>query len=160
MFELIPSRLADALHGAVEGAFATTAFLFPEPLVHDDGADDGAPAMTAVVEFTAPVHGYVAVRCPCAFLPVLTTNITGDSGSATEEFQRDALGEIANVVCGNVLPILYPSDRFTLHTPVVTPTDGAPEIVTETPESSSLAFDIDGYRVEATCVIDSHAAAA
>ncbi len=63
-------------------------------------------------------------------LPSLTANMLGDFEPPTEQQQRDALGEVANVICGNVLPaITSPQDVFDLDAPqfsteLVTPDSG------------------------------------
>jgi len=149
MHNLIPSRVVDALYGAVESAFATTAFLFAMPPM-DDEEWEGMPAIVAVVYFTTPVNGYVAIRCSQALLPVLTANMLGDETANSVEMQRDALGEITNVVCGNVLPELFPAARFTLRSPVVRESTD-PEVALVDP--ATITLDIDGHRVDATLVV-------
>jgi CheY-specific phosphatase CheX len=60
----------------------------------------------ARVRFTGPRTGRLEVRVAQDLLPVIAANMLGlDESDAAEQF--DALGEIANVICGNVLPALH-----------------------------------------------------
>lgn len=145
---LIPARVVDALYGAVESAFATTAFLFAAPPLDDTPST--APAITAVVYFDAPVKGYLAIRCSSALLPMLTANMLGDETANSPAMQWDALGEIANVICGNVLPELIPQVPFTLRAPRVRPAE-EPEMALVDPPTITL--DVEDYRVDATLTI-------
>jgi len=50
---------------------------------------------------------------------VLTANVLGEEGTPDESMQRDALGELANIVCGNVLPAIDAHGRYSLGPPAV-----------------------------------------
>jgi CheY-specific phosphatase CheX len=82
--------------------------------------DDDFPALEAAasVDFTGPLAGRVELHCTHTALVVLTDNMLGISGS-DGALQRDAIGELANVICGNLLPSLAgPAAVYRLSPPV------------------------------------------
>ena len=64
---------------------------------HADGAME--------VRFRGPRTGRLVVRLAGGMLPVLANNMLGDA-DGTPAMQQDALGELANVICGNLLPLI------------------------------------------------------
>ena len=58
---------------------------------------------TMEVRFKGPQHGRLVVSLAGGMLPVMASNMLGDA-EGTPDMQRDALGELANVICGNLLP--------------------------------------------------------
>jgi CheY-specific phosphatase CheX len=88
-------------------------FFFAMPLLSDEQRDASADA-AMTVRFRGPMSGQLVVRLCGGVLPMLASNMLGDAdGSPT--MQRDALGEVANVICGNLLPIIGgASDEYVL----------------------------------------------
>jgi CheY-specific phosphatase CheX len=88
-------------------------FFFAMPLLSDEQREAKTDAAMSV-RFRGPMSGQLVVRMCGGVLPMLASNMLGDAdGSPT--MQRDALGEVANVVCGNLLPIIGgPSDVYVL----------------------------------------------
>ncbi len=88
-------------------------FFFAMPLLNDEQRE--APADAAMsVRFRGPMSGQLVVRFAGGLLPMLATNMLGDA-DGSPSMQRDALGEVANVVCGHLLPIIGgASDVFAL----------------------------------------------
>ena len=69
--------------------------------------DDCSEAQAeASVSFRGPFNGRLAVLACDELLSAIVANMLGEDETATERQQLDALGEIANVVCGNVLPAI------------------------------------------------------
>ena len=69
--------------------------------------------------FRSPA-GSLALRVSRAMLPTLAANMLGleNPRLASPAQQQDALKEIANVICGNLLPHLTsPTDVFSVHEP-------------------------------------------
>ena len=56
------------------------------------------------VSFTGPLTGCLILRATSDILPAIADNMLGTSGHASEAVLTDALGELANVLCGNLLP--------------------------------------------------------
>jgi len=82
-----------------------------------------APVARARVSFEGPFCGSVSLAVPGAVLPELTATMLGteESGGPTPEQQSDALGELANVMCGNLVQALAgPEPVFRLDAPQVT----------------------------------------
>lgn len=77
-------------------------------------------AATANVAFRGPFTGRLQVAMSAGVLAEITANMLGEVSSPSLVQQCDALGEIANVVCGNVLPRIAGSHQiFRLAAPVV-----------------------------------------
>jgi len=62
------------------------------------------------VEFRGPLNGRLVVRASSSILPEVANNMLGEDDQRPVALQRDALGEIANVICGHVLPMIGGSD--------------------------------------------------
>ena len=72
------------------------------------------PDAAMCVRFEGPMSGRLVVRLCGGMLHRLATNMLGDADGGTS-LQRDALGEVANVVCGNLLPLIAgPAAEFAL----------------------------------------------
>ena len=71
----------------------------------------------SVVSFEGPASGKLIIRVCPNLLVAIAANMLGEE-NPSEHHQYDALGEIANVVCGNALPRITGSkDVFHLHSP-------------------------------------------
>ena len=144
-------QLQSQLTQATISTFENLGFVLPEPTVREEQAE--APlAWSARVEFRGPQTGWVDVSLTDDVLTEIATNMLG-AIEVDDSIKRDALGEIANVICGNVVPALgRPQDIFDLDTP--TPRD-----VAELPEAvERLAFGVSGGRVELGIFVDGGAA--
>lgn len=62
--------------------------------------------MSVSVEFRGPQVGRLVLSASARILPDIAANMLGGEQSRSAVLQRDALGELANVICGNVLPQL------------------------------------------------------
>jgi CheY-like chemotaxis protein len=63
--------------------------------------------MQAQMDFTGPICGRMTLRLPVAILPDLTRNMLGEdeASQVEEQDQKDVLGELLNVICGNLLNV-------------------------------------------------------
>lgn len=99
----MPETLTSPLLDAATETFESLAYLFAEP-----GTADNLPVAdvegVVAVSFSGPSHGGVILQLSGGVLPALTANMLGLDDPSTAVDQRDALGEAANVICGNVLP--------------------------------------------------------
>jgi CheY-specific phosphatase CheX len=120
--------LESILVGATQRALETTAFLFAEPGAPDatdgdastaDAAGCDRASVAATVTFTGSHNGALCIEFPVRLLPVLAANVLGEEDAPDEATQHDALGELANIVCGNVLPELNPDGKYSLGPPAV-----------------------------------------
>jgi CheY-specific phosphatase CheX len=99
-------RLETILASVAEQTLAELAFLFSMP--DDEAARHVSSALVASsVEFSGPFSGIFALAVSANMLPAIASNMLGlDEGDTAPlpEQQRDALKELTNVVCGNLLP--------------------------------------------------------
>jgi CheY-specific phosphatase CheX len=135
-----------SLRRATASTFEDLAFLFLEPECTEEQAAAPLDAATAVT-FHGPVHGRLTVRVSSCLLPSIAANMLGEEASRQIPLQRDALGEVANVVCGNALPLIAGAEAvFRLD---------APQWVADDPvaregdvPASVVTFGADDGRVE------------
>ncbi|MFN8571794.1 MAG: chemotaxis protein CheX [Gemmatimonadaceae bacterium] len=70
------------------------------------------------VDFAGPYQGRLLVSMATGTLPTFAANMIGADEPPPEDVQRDALGELANVICGNLLPRVTENNPvFDLSTP-------------------------------------------
>jgi hypothetical protein len=79
------------------------------------GRDEGSlPTAAAQVTFAGPFTGKVVLAVEEAMLPGLAANMLGVDEAPTAAEQSDALGELTNVLCGNLLPMIAGSQHVFL----------------------------------------------
>ena len=72
----------------------------------EPGEEKGTDGIAVQVGFHGPFTGAVRLEMSAAVLPMLAANMLAMDGEPGRVLQMDALGELANIVCGNVLPAL------------------------------------------------------
>jgi len=105
-----------AIRDVAEKTLASLAFMFPM----EDAGGDAGEMVTATVGFSGPLAGTLIVSAGAEMLDPLAANMLGlDDGEALSGDQRlDAFRELANVICGNLLPVVAsPRDVFNVHEP-------------------------------------------
>lgn len=112
-------RLQTDLFKAGLRVFEDLGFLLPSAEINEEQAQ--AQTQVAVtVEFSGPVGGMILLTLGGPILPILTANMLGDELPTTEAQEIDALKEVCNVICGNLLPNLINEDAvFDIHPPQV-----------------------------------------
>ena len=115
----MPSTTVQSLSRATTATFEELALLFPETDLTPEQA--AAPLDVAVsVEFRGHARGRLVLRASSVVLPEITANMLGGDASRQQPLQRDALGELCNVICGNVLPAIAGAEVvFHLAAPLV-----------------------------------------
>jgi len=95
----------DVLQNVAEDTFESLAFLLPMP-ESDESVD--CPSATVTVDFAGPFNGRLVLTLPTAALAELAGNMLGldDEEGVPTESRTDAMKELGNVVCGNVLPAI------------------------------------------------------
>ena len=96
-----------ALYRAATLTFEELGFLFAAPELVDEQKDLTTEEITAVNFRGSSVAGNLVLKTNTDLLSVLAANMLGDDEPLAKEMQRDALGEIANVICGNALPEIF-----------------------------------------------------
>lgn len=121
MTEAVDGRLAEVTSDTLE----KLAFLFATPMDAPPALDE-TQLTTVRVEFGGAFAGGVELSLSGPALDELAVNMLGadDGESIAPEARLDALKELANVVCGNLLPILGGGEAvFNIQAPVVVPAD-------------------------------------
>lgn len=154
------STTARFLSRATTATFEELALLFPETDLSPEQA--AAPLDVAVsVEFRGPLTGRLVVRVSRSLLPAIAANMLGAEESKQLPLQRDALGEVGNVICGNVLPLIAGADKlFNLAAPIVVDGGDLPHRDLDEP-TARIEIGVDDGRVESVLYLfDTQAAAA
>lgn len=129
-------KIVKALYRAAALTFEELGFMFPSQDL--DPLQKFAPVDgVASVDFEGPCSGRLVVRLAGGVLPVLTANMMGELEAPSEKLQDDAIGEIANIICGNLLPSLAGVKQvFHLDPPITRPPrDAVAPVAGLTPEA-------------------------
>jgi len=117
----VDRQLDEVLTQVAEEVFESLVFMFP--LAEEEQAPESEEACAEVavrVSFSGPFSGCLLIAVPMEMLPALSTNMLGMDyeGPARPDHEDDALKELANVICGNLLPIIAgPKAVFQVHAP-------------------------------------------
>lgn len=141
-----------AMSGVIEETLASLAFMFP---VDSDapGAPEAGAMRRATVEFSGAFGGRLLVAVSPEMLEPLAANMLGleDGARPSPEQQQDALRELLNVICGNLLPkIASPREVFDVHEPrhLAERDDTPPAIGLR--DAGTVAVDLDSGRIQLT----------
>ncbi len=142
--------LTRELKQAASSTFEMLGFLLPEDDITEEQAQAPVTASSRV-RFRGPSSGVMEVEVAGGFLEELASNMLGlERDSVSKQVAQDALGEVANVICGNALPALGGAAAvFDLSAPETT--DG-PLAPCARPEGSiaRAILGLDGGRAEIT----------
>jgi hypothetical protein len=132
--------LEPILREVAEDTLQSLAFLFPlEPEAEVDQTGETA---IAKVNYTGPCSGCLLVTVPRSMLPPLTANMLGlpEAQAPAGEEEVDALKELANVICGNLLPAVAGREAvFRISAPEVLEASG-PDLDPAHGEPAGTAF--------------------
>lgn len=99
--------------------FQDLGFLLPSSDLDEEQANAELEA-AVTVEFRGPTEGMILLTLSGQVLSGLTSNMLGEDNPTTTEQQLDALKEMANVICGNLLPYIgSPGDVFDIKPPQI-----------------------------------------
>ena len=121
-----------------EETFSALAFMFPVP--PEEALPDQGDLTVATVTFEGPTRGWVELSVPTALLAPVAANMLGefDETDVSDLQAVDALKELLNVLCGNLLPAVdSPMAEYHIFTPEIEP---APEEGTVT---AQCRIDLD-----------------
>ena len=127
--------------------FEELCFLFPE--IETDVEQNQVTVDAAVrVTFWGPFNGSLLLKLYGGLLPGLAANMLGENEAPSEEQQYDALREVANVICGNVLPrIAGAQEVFRLSPPELVGDNASAESETD-PLIADVQLAIEQGRVD------------
>jgi len=128
-------------------------------LVPEEEMSDGAPqAERAVsVAFSGVRQGVLFLSADKGILPELAANMLGyeDGSQVPADQQDDALRELANVMCGNLLPaIAGPKPVFHISAPQDVPESRAPDVFCGSPPAGVARLCVDSGAIEIRLFID------
>lgn len=153
-------QLSETLGAVAEETIMSLAFLF---VMNEDEADcrEDSEPVVACVDFSGPLNGALFVAGPRAMLPELTCNMLGFEEGAEPpslEVQTDALMELLNVVCGNLLPeIAGPEAVFKVHAPKLAAENLIPESFQDLPPVGRSTLYTEYGKLELCLFLDNHA---
>ncbi|MFB3885950.1 MAG: chemotaxis protein CheX [Thermodesulfobacteriota bacterium] len=96
-------KLETELFKAATLTFEELGFLLPTPEIDEQQLNAQVEAAVSI-DFEGPFSGNLLVRICGGLLPIIAANMLGEEEAPSKSLQYDALGEIANVICGNMLP--------------------------------------------------------
>ena len=115
------AAISGMLTDVVVDTLEKLAFLFAVPL-EGSAPEDTQELATVQVRFSGPLCGGMQLSLSLPVLAELAGNMLGaDDGSAlSADEQHDAMRELINVVCGNLLPLIAGnSAEFNIQTPFI-----------------------------------------
>jgi CheY-specific phosphatase CheX len=117
----VENKLTTELYRAAVLTFEDLSLMLPTPGVED--WQRSATHTDAIrIAFSGPFGGSLALCVYGDLLPRIAANMLGQAEPPTRAEQLDALGEVANVICGNMLPGIGGSDAlFEISTPQMVP---------------------------------------
>lgn len=99
------NNITDALYQAAGLTFEELGFLFPIRENSSNAVKNFSNSVT--INFHGDCNGKIILNVSPELLPIIAENILGDDEAPSQEMQIDALGEVANVICGNALPMIF-----------------------------------------------------
>jgi chemotaxis protein CheX len=122
--------------------------LFDLPLQPAEPAELGSEVVTGCVQIVGGWQGAVMLRCPMPLAETLTAHMFQDECAPTLDEVRDALGELTNVIGGNVKALFPGPSRISLPT-VVVGSDYQLSVV-DSGSVTSVGFECDGQPLVVT----------
>jgi hypothetical protein len=97
------NQMGKTLYRAAALTFEDLGFMLPALELDEEQANASEDA-SVTIAFHGPFCGRLEIRICGRILPVFAANMAGEDGEPSREEQLDVLREIANVICGNLLP--------------------------------------------------------
>jgi CheY-specific phosphatase CheX len=110
-----PTTLTTAISEVIENL---TMMVVEEP----ETREGFVPQLKGDIEFTGPINGSLSISCSETLSQKLAANLLGiePDSTDTQASSWDALAELLNVVCGNLVTSLYDASRpFNLSSPQI-----------------------------------------
>jgi CheY-specific phosphatase CheX len=120
-----------------EDVFSLMAFIMPAE-EEEPAAGDGRGRLVARIAFSGPLDGSLVLSVSAGVPAAVATNMLGldNPDSISPQQCRDALQELANVICGNLLPRIAGSrDVFHVFPPCILSEDQLAEAAGRDPQA-------------------------
>lgn len=96
-----------ALSRAVRDVFENLCFMLPTPTNGSIPPDPGSLSRVILaVDFSGAGRGSLHLTLPDSMIASVASSMLGEDGPLELSEQYDAVCELANIVCGNVLPLI------------------------------------------------------
>lgn len=147
------TNMEAALSQAAILTFEELGFLFPTPeFKHED--QDGVKDGTVCVHFRGAFSGDLLLSLHGGLLPLVTANMLGEDDAPARETQEDALRELANVICGNALPLIAGKQEiFHLDAPRQINSEEEQSLLTNLP-TATVYIGLDEGRADVSLFLD------
>lgn len=144
---------ANILTGALGQALETMAYMEIMPQEEDLCVPESI--LYAEISFTGPEQGRIGILAGRAFAETLAENI-GALDAATEADCRDALGELANVTCGLITPVIATdmAEVFELSIPCVSETEDTALWETWAADPEACVLNVEDHVIAAKLTVD------
>lgn len=97
--------MEQALYQASIVTFEELGFMFPSACADESNIAD-AESVSVAIDFSGEFGGKFLLRIEREVLPLIAANMLGEEPPFDAVMLKDVLGEIANVICGNMLPAI------------------------------------------------------
>ena len=160
-----PLNYRQILFDTAQRILQDAAFAFIDPADEDGASLDPGPFMACSVAFAGPFRGAMALASGARLAATLAANMLGvdeDDPDATRK-KADALGEILNMICGNVLPeIAGARAEFAITAPEPLTEPQFENMLSQAPDHMLFTADIlvEGFDAHLALIVDAEAAAA
>jgi chemotaxis protein CheY-P-specific phosphatase CheC len=142
------------LHESCRAAFEQLCFMYEMPELAEQQSD-AAPAAATEVKYRGSFRGKLVLTVTGSLFDAIAAQMMG-AAQTTLQQRQDGLGELANVICGNVLPALADSaERFIIEGPVTVRDirDSRPLLC---PPVAAAVINFDKGRADARLYLDEH----
>ena len=154
------NELEKALYRVAEEVLASLAFMLPVPPeeTSQQGDEQRGRSWAASVGFTGHANGSMMLAAWEEMLPQLAANMLGlpEGGpEPTSDQQQDALMELANVICGNLLTEVWGLEAAcTLNPPRLLGQDPCAEAACDHPPAATARLHLCEGRMELALFVD------
>jgi len=122
------NKLETELYRAAALTFEELSYLLPTPEMDEQQLNAQIEASVSV-DFEGPFSGKLLLKVYGGLLPIIAANMLGEEEAPSQSQQYDALGEIANVICGHMLPgIAGSKDIFHVNPPKLADSTDLPPV--------------------------------
>jgi len=143
------------IYQVLEDVLENLAFLFFAPEDTRDNIDFGR-AITAKMTFSGLFSGTLVLALSHQVLLEIARNMLGVDEEISVPQQHDALKELLNVICGNLLPtIAGKREIFAIGVPDIISSEEMTEVALRCPSTSMAKVELENGQIALFLVIDS-----
>lgn len=142
-------KFKDKIFDIAVNAFEVTCFMFPlEEQEIEEGAKFSEDVKRAAVDFNGAAEGRMIIHPSEELLTAIAANMLGVENPSEDE-ESGALCEIANIICGNIVPLFAEDDDICyVEPPVIVEENTAVPQDIENIETENVQIYLDEGTVE------------